>query len=52
MVLKHEAWQNDCNSYNLQITVQEARICKGWMGKPKGMLQVLWEHGFISETNI
>ena len=23
----------------------------GWVGKPKGMLQILWERGFINETN-
>lgn len=34
------------------ISVQEARISKGWMGKLKGMLLVLWEHGFIDEANI
>jgi hypothetical protein len=32
--------------------VQEARINEGWMEKPKGMLQVLWEHSFIDEAII
>jgi hypothetical protein len=32
--------------------VLEARISEGWMGKFKGMLQVLWECGFINEGNI
>ena len=29
--------------------VQKERV-KGWMGKPKGLLQKLWERGFI-DTN-
>ncbi len=24
---------------------------EGWTGKPKGMLQILWERGFIGEKN-
>jgi hypothetical protein len=24
----------------------------GWGGQPKGMLQVLWEHGWIYENNL
>jgi hypothetical protein len=26
----------------------ETSIIKGWNGKPKGMLQILWEWGFIN----
>jgi hypothetical protein len=29
-----------------------AKIVEGWEGKPKGMLQVLWERGWIDETNL
>jgi hypothetical protein len=24
----------------------------GWEGQPKGMLQTLWEHGWIDENNL
>jgi len=32
--------------------VTTAKIIEGWQGKPKGLLQVLWERGFIDETNL
>ena len=25
---------------------------EGWIGKPKGLLQILWERGFIDEKNL
>jgi hypothetical protein len=28
------------------------KIIQGWQGRPKGMLQVLWECGFIDEQNL
>ncbi len=28
-----------------------SRVVEGWEGKPKGMLQVLWEQGFINTEN-
>jgi hypothetical protein len=34
-----------CNNIPLVFEMQE--ILKGWEGQPKGMLQVLWERGFI-----
>ena len=27
------------------------KIVKGWVGKPKGIFQVLWERGFIDPSN-
>jgi len=27
-------------------------IDKGWVGKPKGMLQILWEQGLIDERKL
>jgi hypothetical protein len=30
----------------------EPKIKLGWIGKQKGILQVLWERGFIDEANI
>ena len=34
------------NSISTEIEVIY-KIMEGWIGKPKGMLQILWEHGFI-----
>ena len=32
---------------NIALVYEEQEILKGWQGHPKGMLQVLWERGFI-----
>jgi len=29
-----------------------AKVVEGWQGKAKGLLQVLWERGFINATNL
>jgi hypothetical protein len=34
------------------IEYEEPVILEGWYGKPKGMLQVLWERGFIDSTKL
>ena len=39
--------QELATSQNLPITVEENDIIKGWVGKPKGMRQVLWERGLL-----
>jgi len=31
----------------IRLTYEEPEIVKGWVGRPKGMLQVLWERGWI-----
>jgi len=36
-----------CKQNNVPHTETTETINEGWMGKPKGMLQVLWERGFI-----
>ena len=28
------------------------KVTEGWEGKPKGMMQVLWERGFIDKNNL
>ena len=33
--------------YNIPIQFDRNKLREGWKGKPKGMLQVLWERGFI-----
>jgi len=39
---------------NMQIDLVEItpKIQLGWEGQPKGMLQVLWERGWIDENNL
>jgi hypothetical protein len=32
---------------NIPLVFEQQEILKGWQGQPKGMLQVLWERGFI-----
>jgi hypothetical protein len=36
-----------CKQNNVPYKETREKINEGWMGKPKGMLQVLWERGFI-----
>ena len=37
---------------NIELTYQKNVVEEGWMGNPKGLLQVLWERGWIDETKI
>ncbi len=32
--------------------IEELKKEEGWVAKPKGMLQILWEQGWIDETKI
>jgi hypothetical protein len=34
-------------SRNIPIVLEEDEITEGWVGKPKGMRQVLWKHGLL-----
>jgi hypothetical protein len=36
-----------CKQNNIPYKVTTKIINEGWNGKPKGMLQILWERGFI-----
>ena len=36
--------------HNLPLTVTTAKVDEGWVGKAKGMFQVLWERGWVDET--
>ena len=31
----------------ISLTITTPKIIKGWQGKPKCLLQILWEHSFI-----
>ena len=37
---------------NLETRIERTRDKKGWIGQPKGLLQVLWEHGWIDKQQI
>ena len=37
---------------NIALTYEFSVKKEGWMGKPKGLLQILWERGFIDENNL
>jgi hypothetical protein len=37
---------------NICTTVEEQKVKEGWLGKPKGMLQVLWERGWIDSSKV
>ena len=37
---------------NVELTYDYIVKKEGWMGKPKGLLQILWERGFIDENNL
>ncbi len=39
--------QDMATAANLLITVEENDVVEGWVGKPKGMRQVLWERGSL-----
>jgi len=37
--------------HGIQMTIEKQKILPGWEGKPKGILQILWECGLIAESN-
>ena len=39
-----------CEENGLPVVETVKIVKEGWMGKPKGMLQVLWERGFIDTS--
>ncbi|KAI2493895.1 hypothetical protein MHU86_20622 [Fragilaria crotonensis] len=41
-----------CNSSSIPIAREEPKVKEGWVGKSKGLLQVLWERGFIDANNL
>ena len=40
-----------CKTKNVETTTTVPEIVEGWIGKPKGALQVLYERGWINPTN-
>ena len=41
-----------CSQHEIPITEEVTKINEGWEGKAKGLLQVLWERGFIDGNNL
>ena len=41
-----------CGQRDLPITIEEQEVKEGWLGKPKGMLQILWERGWIDSSKV
>jgi hypothetical protein len=41
-----------CGQRNLPITIEEQEVKEGWLGKQKGMLQILWERGWINSSKV
>jgi hypothetical protein len=37
--------------HNIETKVTSSKVIEGWQGKAKGLLQVLWERGFIDADN-
>jgi hypothetical protein len=37
---------------SISVAVKECEVKEGWLGKPKGMLQMFWEHGWIDSTKV
>jgi adenine C2-methylase RlmN of 23S rRNA A2503 and tRNA A37 len=41
-----------CGQRDIFVIIKECGVKEGWFGKPKGMLQILWEHGWIDATKV
>ena len=42
--------QTFANRNGVDVFEDKREIIRGWEGQPKGLLQVLWERGFVAET--
>ena len=41
-----------CTIHNIETTFEQIMVNKGWCGAPKGILQVLYERGFINKDYV
>jgi hypothetical protein len=39
-----------CKQKNIPIEEELDEVVEGWEGKPKGMLQIMWERGFVDPS--
>ena len=42
-----EELEQKAKKYNIKLTNEVELVEEGWLGKPKGLLQVLWERGWV-----
>jgi hypothetical protein len=47
---RKEKMQILCKQKNIPIEEELDEVVEGWEGKPKGMLQILWERGFVDPS--
>jgi hypothetical protein len=43
--------QRAATNHGLPIEEISQKVLEGWEGKPKGLLQVLWERGWVDNSN-
>jgi hypothetical protein len=43
---------NLCEDHGILTKIISNKVIERWEGKPKGILQTLWERGFIDATNL
>ena len=41
-----------CGQRAISVTVEVGQVKEGWLGKPKGMLQIICERGWIDSTKV
>ena len=44
---QHRTSTSDCKTARNPAYIQKQQVKYGWEGKPKGMEQILWEHGWF-----
>ena len=49
---KKTAIQQIAHDHDLPIHETKAKVIEGWEGKPKGLLQILWERGIVDESRL
>ena len=47
-----EELQKIAQEMGIELTYNHQEVIEGWCGRPKGMLQVLWERGHINEAEL
>ena len=48
----HPELQDLCRKHDIEIQKVKEKVINGWVGQPKGMLQILWERGWIDEDRV
>ena len=50
--LSKDELERIANERKIELTFEYCVKKEGWMGKPKDLLQIHWERGFIDEQNV